>query len=338
MNAIKTRLRRLLDNADIRRFRFWVQLFAFVLLVYGGYLAIDFGSSLPTFSCVYNQEGRAGVCYLYPLQHHTEITWDTVFGWRGVILITGLATFIAWLIFLNKAWCGYVCPLGTFQDWLTRLRQAMGIRYTALSETTLRRIRPVKFILLGLLIVLPLFIANPLFGATLPDDASVPFCKICPARMVLPIFTGDFSQLTVDFSTVTAMVLTASGMLITGLFFVGSFMRQRFFCLFCPMSALHYLFKPIGLLRLQKTGDKCTRCGNCYRVCDMQIKAIADEVERKEIMTDDCMMCLKCVAACPERDALQARFMGIPIYRSTEEGFEKRQAEATRTDDKEDVR
>jgi hypothetical protein len=30
------------------------------------------------------------------------------------------------------------------------------------------------------------------------------------------------------------------------------------------------------------------------------------------------------VAACPEEDALKATFMGIPIFKATEEGFIKR--------------
>ena len=323
------RLRAFLDHAEIRRFRFWIQLAAFALLVYGGYFAINLGNSLPTFACAFNGEGRGGICYLLPLQHQTHTSWENLFGWRGMLLLTGLLTFVAWLILLNKAWCGFVCPLGTIQDWLTRLRQRLGLRYSRYSETTLRRIRPIKFILLALLILIPFFMVNPIMGMTLHSDMSTPFCSICPARMVIPVFAGDFSQWTVDFSTRTAMVMTALGMAITGIFFIGAFMRRRFFCLFCPMSALHYLFKPIALLRLQKDGDKCTRCGNCHRVCDMEIKVIADDVQRKEIMTDDCMMCFKCVAACPEEDALKVTFLKAPLYRSTEQGFEIRTQQAT---------
>ncbi len=75
---------------------------------------------------------------------------------------------------------------------------------------------------------------------------------------------------------------------------------------------------------MRKDGAKCTRCGNCYRACDVGIRAIADDVDSKNIVKDDCMMCLECVEACPEDGALKAHFLGIPIYESTSEGFFKR--------------
>ncbi len=319
------RLRSWVDGVDIRRFRFWVQLASFFILVYGGYFYINLGNSLPTFSCGFNGDGKGGICYLLPLQHQMHISWDALLGWRGIALGTGFLTFLAWLFVLNKAWCGYVCPFGTIQDWMTKLRQLFGIRYSNYSLETFNKLKNVKYLLLILLLVIPFAMANPVPGTGhLPDDLATPFCKICPARMVMPAFTGDFSQWTVDFSTGTAMVMTSLGMLVLGIFLVGAFFNKRFFCFFCPMSALHALFANIAFLKLKKTGEKCTRCGDCYRVCDMQIKAIADDVESKVIVKDDCMLCLKCVAACPEEGALKATFLGIPIYESTEAGFFKR--------------
>lgn len=318
------RLRAFINGADIRRFRFWVQIAAFVLLVYGGFFYINLGNSLPTFACGFN-DGSGGVCYLLPIQHQMHIPWDSIISWRGFGLLMGFVTFLGWLFVLNKAWCGYVCPLGTIQDWMTRLRQRLGLRYSTYSLETFTKLKKIKYVLLILLIVIPFAMANPVPGTGhLPEDLATPFCKICPARMILPAFTGDFSQWTVDFSTKTAMVMTVLGMLIVGVFFVGSFVNRRFFCFFCPMSALHALFANIAFLKLKKEGGKCTRCGDCYRVCDMQIKEIADDVESKVLVKDDCMLCLKCVAACPEEGALKATFLGIPIYESTEAGFFKR--------------
>lgn len=315
-----SKLRRAVNNVNLRSFRFWLQIAFFILFVYGGYFAITLGNNLPTFSCGFNQEGRPGVCFLLPMQHLLAADWSRLFGFMGIGVLVAFLTFALWFIFLNKAWCGYACPLGTIQDWITSLRTKLGVRYSSYSEEQFKKLKVVKYVLLALTVLIPLGIG----GALLPHSMGTPFCEICPGRMILPLFSGDTSQLTIDFSTKSSMILTGLGMLITGLFFVGAFVKKRFFCFFCPMSALLYLFSKPALLNLKKDGDKCTRCGDCYRVCDMEIKEIADDVEQTNIMQDDCIMCMKCVAACPEEGALKATFIGLPIFESTEEGFIKR--------------
>jgi ferredoxin-type protein NapH len=315
-----SRLRTAVNNVNMRRFRFWLQIAFFILFIYGGYFAINLGNNLPTFACGFNQEGRGGVCFLLPLQHLLSGEWSRLFGFAGIAVLMAFLYFALWFIVLNKAWCGFACPLGTIQDWITSLRTRLGIRYSRYSQGQFRSLTVIKYVLLALTIMIPLAIG----GGFLSHSMGTPFCDICPGRMIIPLFTGDTSQFTIDFSDKTTMVMTALGMFITGLFFVGSFVKKRFFCFFCPMSALQYLFSKPALLNLKKDGDKCTRCGDCYRVCDMEIKEIADDVEQKRIMQDDCTMCLKCVAACPEDGALKVTFMGMPIFESTEEGFIKR--------------
>jgi ferredoxin-type protein NapH len=322
-----TRLKAAINRVHLRRFRFWMQLGFFALLVYGGYFAINLSNDLPTFACAFNSEGRGGVCFLMPLQHLMATRWSSLFSWAGLGVLTALLTFALWFIVLNKAWCGYACPLGTLQDWITSLRKRLGIRYARYSQSQFRSLSTIKYVLLALTILLPLGIG----GGLLPHSMGTPFCDICPGRMIIPLFSGDTSQLTIDFSSKTAMIMTSLGMLITGLFFAGAFVRKRFFCFFCPMSALHYLFSKPALLNLKKDGAKCTRCGDCYRVCDMQIREIADDVENPRIMQDDCILCFKCIAACPEDGALKATFVGLPIFESTEEGFNKRMNQDTAT-------
>src|SRR5512135_2975754 len=149
-----TRLRRAVNNVDLQRFRFWFQLLAFVLFIYGGYLAIDLGSNLPMFSCGYNQEGRAGVCYLLPLQHQLARPWPQLFSWAGISVLTGFATFMLWFIVLNKGWCGFMCPLGTLQDWLSALRRRLGIRYAKYTRGQFVQLTKVKYLLLALMILI----------------------------------------------------------------------------------------------------------------------------------------------------------------------------------------
>ncbi|MGM0624117.1 MAG: 4Fe-4S binding protein, partial [Campylobacterota bacterium] len=196
----------------------------------------------------------------------------------------------------------------------------VGISYATYKQDHFKKLSTIKYIFLAIVVFVPLLMGVGVLGS----DFSAAFCKICPARIITPMLSGDFSQLAIDFSSKTAMVLTALGIIFTGLFFIGSFFKKRFFCFFCPMSAMHYIFSKFSFVKLKKNGSKCTRCGDCYAVCDMQIKDIADDVVSENILRDDCIMCLKCVAACPEDDALHFDIVKFKAFSATKEGFEKR--------------
>jgi len=314
-----SRLKKTVNNVNLIRFRNIIQILTFVLFIYGGYFAIDFGSKLPIFACPYN-DTTAGACYLIPLQHQLSMPTQVLLGGASIAVISGILVFLFWFIFLNKAWCGYVCPFGTLQDWMTKLRKSIGIRYSSYSQNQFEKLSKIKYIFLFIILVFPLLMGVGLMGS----EWSAAFCKICPARIITPMFSGDFSQWVIDFSSKTAILLTSLGIFFAGLFFVGSFIKKRFFCFFCPMSALHYIFSKISIVQFRKNGSKCTRCGDCYTVCDMQIKDIADNVTDINILRDDCILCLKCVAACPEDDVLHFDILNIKAFTSTKEGFEKR--------------
>lgn len=316
MNRLKTAV----NGVNFNRFRFWTQVSFFVLVIYGGYWGIELGNSMPMLTCGYNSEGRIGMCFLMPLQH--ELAWSTakLFSAAGLSFLTTCGVFILWFIALNKGWCGFVCPLGTLQDWITAIRKRLAIRYSRYTLSQFKKLTTIKYALLALGVLIPLGVGAGWFHS----DLKLPFCTICPGKMIIPLLVGNTQYFTVDFSTLPMAILTALGMVTTGMFFVGSFVKKRFWCFFCPMSALHYLVSKPALLKLKKDGAKCTRCGDCYRVCDMEIKEIADDVARRDIMMDDCTLCLKCVAACPENGALKAVFVGVPIFESTEHGFIKR--------------
>ncbi len=320
----KFKIKKYIDNSNVSRFRFWIQLLSFFIFVYGGYFFIEIGSRLPMFSCPYVQ-GSPGGCYLIGVQHELNTTWSSIFSPRGISILKSLGIFLIFFLFLNKAWCGYVCPLGTLQDWITRLRKSLGFSFVRYGEVRFKKLKVIKYLILFLLILIPLAINNSFFGAPkLPHGMHTPFCQICPARIILPLFNGDTSQIFVDFTDRSTIIMTSLGLIVAAIFFVGSFVKKRFFCFFCPMSALQFLFSKIGFLRLIKDGDKCTRCGNCSRVCDVGITAIADDILSKNIVKDDCMMCFKCVEACPEEGALKVKVVSFDLFSATEEGFFKR--------------
>lgn len=322
------KISRKINNINISRLRFVIQIFAFVLFVYGGYFFIHVGQQLPTFACPY-VPGSPGTCYLIAMQHGLHLTWSELFGYRGLAFLTGFGIFLLFLIVLNKAWCGFFCPLGTLQDWITRLRKKTGIRFSRYEERNFKKLKLIKYGFLIIIVLIPLAMSNSFFGLPrVTEDMSAPFCQMCPGRTVLPVTNADTSQIFIDFTSTTTIVMSGIGMAFMALFFVGSFVKKRFFCFFCPMSALQFLFTRIGILRMTKDGDKCTRCGNCFRVCDVGILAIADDISSKFIVKDDCMMCFKCVEACPEEGCLNIKTLNLTVFKSTEEGFFKRHSKA----------
>ncbi len=313
-----------INNSNVSRFRSWFQLLAFVILVYGAYFSIWISNNLPVLSCSYNS-GNAGTCYFIRLQHHLHISWADLFSYRGLSFLAGFGGFILMFIILSKAWCGYACPLGTIQDWITKFREFLGIRFTKYDKKTSRRIKPIKYILLGLTVIIPLGVCNSILRIPkFSHNLSSPFCQICPARRLCPTASLDTSNFFIDYSSVASIIMSSLGMMVTALFLVGSFVKKRFFCLICPLSALQYPFTKIGLLRLSKTGHKCTGCGNCSKACDPGIYAIEEDIKNKNIVKDDCTMCFKCVEVCPEDDCLKVSFLGIPLFKSTKAGFLKR--------------
>jgi len=315
---MKEKIKKFINNGDLRKVRFWIQLFAFIFFIYGGYFAINL-SNFPIFSCPYNDKTGA-TCYLISIQHQLSMPADVLFSPAFLGILTGLSIFVTWFVVLNKAWCGYMCPFGTLQDWITALRVKMGIRFSVYTQNQFEELTKLKYVFLIIVLLFPLLMG---IGA-LEKEWSATFCQICPARIISPMFIGDFSQWTIDFSSTVAITLTTIGIIFAALFFIGSFVKKRFFCFFCPMSALHFIFSKFSIISFQKDGSKCTKCGDCYTVCDMQIKDIADDITSKNILKDDCIMCFKCIAACPEDDALHFDILKLKTFSSTKEGFNKR--------------
>ncbi len=309
----------------VDRIRLFVQFGLFLFFIYGGLISLGIGNAIPTMTCVYAKY-RGGFCFLYPFQRYLSVSFSTLFGPLGIMFLIYLGTFCLWTIAFNKAWCGWACPLGFIQDILTIIREALRIDVTRFQWITRHRFLSVKYILLVLLILLPMGTGNSLFGLPkFTPDLEVPFCQICPGKPLFPMFSGDFSTIGIDFSSITRLILSTLSMSLFALLLTGSFLKRRFLCSYCPMSALLSLFDKIGLISLKKKGEKCTTCGNCFRACPMDILEIAEERKKVNMVTQDCMLCMRCIEVCPENDALQATILGKTVFRSSAQGFLKRQ-------------
>jgi ferredoxin-type protein NapH len=90
------------------------------------------------------------------------------------------------------------------------------------------------------------------------------------------------------------------------LYFMGAialaylFHKKRAFCLvLCPVSLVMKLPSFIGRIRREPSGEKCTECGECNRVCLMDIDVMGYIVRGEKINSTECILCSRCKNVCP---------------------------------------
>ncbi|MBF0220192.1 MAG: 4Fe-4S binding protein [Gammaproteobacteria bacterium] len=317
----------------IRKF---VQATAFVALVYGVplgiggfYLADNLSNALPALACVYDKE-TADHCALISLQHQMDHRVAPMVASGGSFIqaimptLITLGTFLLLFVILNKAFCGWICPLGTFQEMMTIIGQKLGLQQRqTVSVGANKKIRPIKWLMLAFLIFFFPLLAG--FGVV-GHELGSPFCSICPSRILTTLATGDTSEMVVDSSSDGYMMLSLIATFGFGLMMaIGLTLRQPF-CRICPMLAMHAVFKKLGLVRLVKEGatSRCEKCNLCTKACPMDIELIATELEKRDVLTADCTLCGRCVEFCPDKGVLQMKYAVIPILSADPAYFKKR--------------
>jgi ferredoxin len=69
------------------------------------------------------------------------------------------------------------------------------------------------------------------------------------------------------------------------------------------------------MTRLKKIETKCTKCGICKRVCPTEVTEVYER-RGNDVTASGCMLCLRCVEMCPEKEALAIKFLNKNIFES----------------------
>ncbi|MCU7816802.1 MAG: 4Fe-4S binding protein [Candidatus Thiodiazotropha sp. (ex Rostrolucina anterorostrata)] len=320
-----------------------VQLSAFLFFVYGGvitgyYLEDKISGALPALSCAYDFQG-SDLCTLIPFQHQMDHRMGEVIAKGGNLMmgimptLMTLGTFLVFFVILNKAFCGWICPVGTFQEVMQLIGRKLGLqRHESLPKNLVFRLRPIKWFMLVILVFgLPLLTGIGMLNHDMGD----PFCRICPSRILTTLANGETTQLTVDTANTTTLILSVLGDFIFGLMIALALTVRQPFCRICPMLALHAVFRKLGLLRLIKNATpRCDRCGLCAKACPMDISEIHTDMQSRNVTFEDCTLCGRCVQFCPDKDVLQLKYAFIPVFSSSPQYFKGRKKSQTQWEKK----
>jgi NAD-dependent dihydropyrimidine dehydrogenase PreA subunit len=319
----------------LARLRFVVQLMMLLLTVYGSivvghYAAEKITGALPALSCAYDQQ-NAAYCVLIPTQHQLhhrvgeaivraqQLTFQMVLP-----LLMTILTFFAFLFVIGKAFCGWVCPLGTLQEWIGKLGRRFGIDLRRFQKGDLgdvKRVRPVKWLLLlGLVFLLPLLTG---LGVT-PHSLGNPYCDICPSRVATTLLTGNTEQLALRVGDGWSFALGAIANLLIGFTLVGALAIRQPFCRICPLLSFNAMFQRLSPMRLAKSStEKCGKCHICTDACPMDIPEISRQAGRKAYH-EDCTLCGRCAEYCPQDGVIQLKWGPLALFSSSREYYKRR--------------
>jgi ferredoxin-type protein NapH len=310
------------------------------------------GIPLPILACYY-PNGRTVTCPLWQLQAYIYPFWDyprgyevnySTLGIEKFAIVLGLVVVAA--IIVGRAFCGWLCPFGLYQDILTRIRKSARFRHLNFSDKTNAKLGQSRYIIIAVFLILSVIFASyAIFGTELipgtkpggPEGTEAgivsyinePFCLVCPARPLCILAESGLGALKYSYISQIAygpfwiggFYLTSINLSIFIAVTIVAFAYRRFWCRICPLGGLTALFssftpfKQIALTKLEKDEHKCTKCGVCKRVCPTQATAMY-EAKGGDVTESKCMLCARCVEICPYGDALKLTFAGKTVVKS----------------------
>ncbi len=274
------------------RFRFTVQIAMLFVTVYGGallgsYTVDRISQALPALSCAYDKM-TGDHCILIVNQHqfHHRVG-EALVKAQDITLkvfiptLMSVGVFFMFFFFLNKAFCGWVCPLGTVQELLYRIGRRLGRPLNRFTPANVGRVRPVKWLmLLVLVLALPTMAGMGVVGNELGD----PFCQVCPSRIATTLLTADTEQIAVRTGTGINLFLGAAGNALFGFIIIAALAARQPFCRICPLLSWNALFQKLSPMRLvKKQHDKCEKCGVCENACPMDIHEIGTRARQQGV-------------------------------------------------------
>ncbi|TFG05956.1 MAG: 4Fe-4S binding protein [Promethearchaeota archaeon] len=222
-------------------------------------------------------------------------------------LLIGLLLIV--VLFTNRFFCGWICPIGTIQDALS----IVSPKKKRVKLETHKSMLNLKFFIVILLfiIIIPLGIAKNIdndfykdYKASLGDLAENPVGYFSLSEYIFVFFPNlvqemwDQSGLEPLFTDFWVFVMFSFYIIVL----IVAFYYPRAYCRYlCPFGALLAAASDYSFLKLSRSPVRCVgraECGICEKICPKQIR-ILDEPFEFFTGNGECNLCLECMEKCP---------------------------------------
>ena len=191
-----------------------------------------------------------------------------------------LITFLAMAFLLRKAFCSWLCPIGTVSEWLWRAGTRIFGRTFQLPRWFDLPLRGLKYLLLGFFV----WAVTGMTAEGLENFLHSPYGMIADVKML------NFFRF-----------LGGTGAGVLGSLVAASLLLPNFWCRYlCPYGALLGLGSLFSPLRVRRNPPACIDCAKCARACP----ALLPVDGLLSVKSAECTGCMLCVAVCPAENAL----------------------------------
>ncbi|HTY39077.1 MAG TPA: 4Fe-4S binding protein, partial [Bacteroidota bacterium] len=194
-----------------------------------------------------------------------------------------LIAIVAVSLLFKKAFCSWLCPIGTLSESLWMLGEKVFGR-------TLRVPRWLDIPLRGLKYLLLSFFAFAIWRMDVPAmEAFIesPYNRMADVKMYL--FFASISS-TALWTIIILVVLSVA--------------IKNFWCRYlCPYGALLGLASILSPIKITRQKESCIDCELCTKACPSAINVHS----ATNVWSDECTACMRCVEACPVKNTLELR-------------------------------
>lgn len=191
-----------------------------------------------------------------------------------------LIAFLAISFLYRKAFCSWICPVGTLSEWLWQLGHSVFGRTFTLPRWADIPLRGLKYILFALFAYVVVTMPVP----AIREFLASPYGLVADVKML------NFFRLMGQTTAIVVAVLL-----------VLSVFVKNFWCRFlCPYGAMTGLVALISPMRIRRNADACIDCAKCAVACPAGLPVDT----ALSIRSAECNACLSCVSVCPAAGAL----------------------------------
>jgi polyferredoxin len=260
------------------KIRYFIQLFIFALI---GLIAVNHNLA---------EQGK-GIAWLSQASLHAICPFGgvvTIYNLLTVgtfvkkihasaVVLMAIVLFTA--ILFGPAFCGWICPLGSIQEWIGKIgRKIFGKRYNHfLPQKVDGVLRYLRYVIFGLVVYLVAVSGTILFSAVDPYYALFNF------------WNGEATLISIAILIVTLLL---------------SLVVERPWCKYlCPYGAFLGTTNLIRVFKIRRSTETCINCMVCNNVCPMNIEIS----EKEQVLNHQCISCLECTSEqnCPIENTVQ---------------------------------